>query len=279
MSLSSSKLGSQISSELFKELLGIIAKLRGPDGCPWDKEQSQKSLAQYAIEEAFELAEAIETGDQRAVVDELGDFLFQVILQAQVASDEGLFTIDDVLKNLNEKMIRRHPHVFGDLKTNSMAEIWKNWESTKLQENVASGASKPKPVFSYPRSMPALQAAQKIGLKTRNWKFDWPSAASVFEKVDEEIAELREEMARPELDPHALEHEMGDVLFVCAQLARHLNLEPEQSLREANRRFEKRFSEMLRICGLNTSQFTDLTEEEKEKLWLQAKLAEKADFQ
>jgi tetrapyrrole methylase family protein/MazG family protein len=268
---------SEIKSEmLFKELVDIISRLRGPDGCPWDKSQSQKSLAQYAIEEAFELAEAIETGNQHSVKDELGDFLFQVILQAQVASDESLFNINDVLANLNEKMVRRHPHVFGDLKTDSLAEIWKNWESTKLQEQTAQGIATPKPVFSYPRSMPALQAAQKIGQKTHNWKFDWQTAEQVFVKVEEEIRELREEMTRGVRNETALEHEVGDVLFVVAQLARHLNLEPEQSLRSANRRFEKRFADMLSIAGMNTSQFTDLPEAEKEKLWLQSKLREKA---
>ncbi|MGZ5280243.1 MAG: nucleoside triphosphate pyrophosphohydrolase, partial [Pseudobdellovibrionaceae bacterium] len=204
----------------FQTLVEIVARLRGPDGCPWDKEQTQKTLTQYAIEEAFELVEAIESQNPHEIKDELGDFLFQVILQAQVASDDSQFSLLDVIKNLNEKMIRRHPHVFGDDGAKTTTEVWKNWEKLKAKEQ----AEKPKPVFNYPRQMPALQAAQKIGGKTKRLKFDWSKPSEVLEKVDEEIQELKEEMSKPKPDLQHLEHEIGDVLLSVAQLARHLGL-------------------------------------------------------
>lgn len=251
----------------FQTLVEIVARLRGPGGCPWDKEQTQKTLAQYAIEEAYELAEAIESHNTHEIKEELGDFLFQVILQAQVASDEGQFSLLDVMKILNEKMIRRHPHVFGEDTAKTPTEVSKNWDRIKAQEQ----NEKPKPVFSYPRQMPALQAAQKIGSKTKRLKFDWNQASEVMEKVEEEITELKAELANPQPDLKNLEHEIGDVLFSVAQLARHLGLEPEQSLRAANRRFEDRFNEVLKLSGKSLEDFPSLSLEEKEKLWQQAK--------
>jgi len=254
----------------FQTLVEIVARLRGPDGCPWDKEQTQKTLTQYAIEEAYELVEAIESQDTNEIKEELGDFLFQVVLQAQVASDEKQFSLLDVIKILNEKMIRRHPHVFGDDGAKTTTEVWKNWEKLKAQEQQEK-AAKPKPVFSYPRQMPALQAAQKIGGKTKRLKFDWSQASEVMEKVEEEITELKQEMAKTKPDPQHLEHEIGDVLFSVAQLARHLNLEPEQCLRSANRRFEDRYNEVLKLSGRSLEDFPQVSLDEKEKLWQQAK--------
>ncbi len=251
----------------FQTLVEIVQQLRGPNGCPWDKEQTQRTLTQYAIEEAFELVEAIESQNQHEIKDELGDFLFQVILQAQVASDDHHFSLLDVIKNLNEKMIRRHPHVFGDDGAKTTTEVWKNWEKLKAKEQ----KEKPKPVFSYPRQMPALQAAQKIGGKTKRLKFDWDKPSEVLEKVHEEVGELKEEMNAPKPDAQKLEHEIGDVLFSVAQLARHLGLEPEQCLRTANRRFEDRFNEVLKLSGKSLEEFPDLSLDEKEKLWQQAK--------
>ncbi len=251
----------------FQTLVEIVARLRGPDGCPWDKEQTQKTLTQYALEEAYELVEAIESQNPTEIKEELGDFLFQVILQAQVAQDEKQFSLLDVIKSLNEKMIFRHPHVFGNDGAKTTTEVWKNWEKLKAEENKA----KPKPVFSYPRQMPALQAAQKIGGKTKRLKFDWDKPAEVLEKVEEEITELKAEMNASKLDPAKLEHEIGDVLFSVAQLARHLGLEPEQCLRSANRRFEDRFNEVLKLSGKSMDDFPALSLQEKEELWKQAK--------
>lgn len=251
----------------FKTLVEVVAQLRGPQGCPWDKEQNQRTLAPYAIEEAFELAEAIEKADSREIREELGDFLFQVVLQAQVALDEGQFSLSEVISGLNEKMIRRHPHVFSDVKADTTQEVWKNWDKLKAAEN----KEKPKPVFSYPKNLPALQAAAKIGGKTKRLQFDWQKPSEVFEKVQEEISELSVELAKASPRPQDLEHEIGDVLFSVAQLARHLNLEPEQCLRSANRRFEERFLKVLELSGVSPEEFTRLSSEHKEDLWRQAK--------
>lgn len=221
--------------EEFVTLVEIIAALRGPQGCPWDKEQTQSSLTQYAIEEAFELAEAIESGNQQEIKDELGDFMFQVILQAQVAQDEKHFRLTDVMKNLGEKLVRRHPHVFSDVQVSGTEEVWKNWEQLKAKEKV-------KPVFSYPRNLPALQASYKIGVKSQGYKFDWENSSQVLEKVREELREVDEAFSHAksasspsDKDSH-LEEEIGDLLFSIAQFARHNNIEPEQALRRANKK-------------------------------------------
>jgi len=250
----------------FQTLVEIVSQLRGPNGCPWDLEQTPKSLAQYAIEEAFELAEAIEKDDKSEVREELGDFLFQVILQAQVAKDEGSFSLLEVIKSLNEKMIRRHPHVFGDVDAKTTTEVWKNWDKLKSQEN-----KKPKPVFSYPTHLPALQAAYKIGNKTKRLQFDWTKTSQVFEKVEEEMKELADEMKSSSPSVENLEHELGDILFSVAQLARHLNLEPEQCLRAANRRFEMRFNEVLKLSEVSIEDFPQVPVAKKEELWEMAK--------
>lgn len=262
----------------FQSLVEIVRKLRGPDGCPWDKEQTQKTLTQYAIEEAHELAEAIESGDQKNIKEELGDFLFQVVLQSQVAEDEKHFELSEVIALLNEKMIRRHPHVFSDVKVKDTEEVWKNWEKLKSAEH-----QKTKPVFSYPRSLPALQAAYKIGVKTEGYKFDWEHTGQVFEKVREEFHEtevaLKDHLTKKdETTRKELEHEIGDLLFSVAQLARHAEMEPEQILRQANRRFETRFNRALELAAIDLKvesidkeAFVALSIDEKEELWQKAK--------
>ncbi len=257
---------SKIVSE-FQTLVEIVAQLRGPGGCPWDQAQNSETLVQYAIEEAHELAEAIESGNQKHIVEELGDFLFQVVLQAQVAADEGRFNLSNVIESLNEKMTRRHPHVFAGSAVNSIQDVWKKWEQLKAEEN---STGTPKPVFSYPKNLPALQAAGKIGGKTKRLQFDWEQPHQVLEKVKEEIAELEAEMTENP-DPVRLQQEIGDVLFSVAQLARHLEQEPEQCLREANRRFEQRFNLLLQLSKLPLDQFVSLSTSEKESLWKQAK--------
>ena len=248
----------------FQALVEIVQKLRGPNGCPWDKEQTQKSLTQYHLEEAYELIEALETGNQQEIQEELGDFLFQVILQAQVAKDQGLFDLSNVLDRLNKKLVHRHPHVFANAEFKTSEEVWKNWDLLKKQES-----KKVKPVFSYPRTMPALQAAHKIGVKTESYEFDWTKVSDVFEKVEEEIAELKAILQSN--DKKALSHEIGDVLFSMAQLARHLDLEAETCLREANRRFENRFNKVLELAALERDQFAKLSVDQKENFWKKAK--------
>lgn len=263
--------------QAFQTLVEIVATLRGPQGCPWDKEQNQKTLVPYVLEEAFELAEAIESEDQNSIKEELGDYLFQVILQAQVAQDEAKFELVDVITSLSQKMVDRHPHVFAEDGAKNIDEVWRNWEKIKAQEKSKSTSDtdsetrQEKPIFSYPKNLPALLASFKIGNKTKRLKFDWNNPNQVFEKVSEELSEVKEELNKENLNLKALEHEIGDLLFSTAQLARHLNLDPEACLREANRRFERRFTHVLKLSKLCLEDFPEMSQEEKEKLWEKSK--------
>lgn len=246
-------------------LVEIVSALRGPEGCPWDKEQTHQSLTQYAIEETFEMVEALESKDDAKFKDELGDVLFQVVLHAQLAKERGAFDLLDIIENLAEKLIRRHPHVFSDTQVQDTEEVIKNWETIKTKEK--EGQKKPR--LDVPAGMPALQRAYKIGKRTEKFKFDWSTPNEVFDKVEEEIQEFKEAIAQK--NSKAMAHEMGDILFSLAQLSRHLGLEPEQILRQANQRFEKRFETMFQVKSLTDEQFAQLPAEEKEILWKEAK--------
>lgn len=253
----------------FDSFVEIVEALRGPDGCPWDKEQTHRTLTPYAIEEAHELAEAIETGDGREVIGELGDLLLQVVLHAEIGRQEKRFDIHDVVEAISEKMVRRHPHVFGDVRVSGSGEVLANWSKLKAQEKKTK---KVEDRFDVPLSLPALSRSHKIGDKTQRLRFDWPNATEVMKKVDEEIAELHEEM-KDQGNEAALEHEIGDVLFSVTQLARHLGLEAEQCLRTANARFEKRFFEMRKAIAASGRDYDTLSTEELEAEWQKAKRA------
>lgn len=255
----------------FEALCKTVEALRGPHGCPWDKEQTHQSLTPYALEEAFELVEAIESNDQREMIEELGDCLLQVVLHAEIARQENRFDIRDVCEAINQKMIRRHPHVFANVKVKDTEEVWANWAKIKNDEK----AKKPKTdSFDIPIALPALQRAEKIGRKTNSAGFDWKKSSEVMEKVREELAELQEAMAQNERP--AITHELGDLLFSLAQLGRHLGIDAEKSLREANRRFESRYFAMQNLAREQNQKFTELSPEQKEKLWAQVKAATKA---
>lgn len=250
----------------FEALLQIIKDLRGPGGCPWDKEQTHKTLAPYAIEETHEMTEAIESGNDAHMCEELGDVLFQVILHAELASERKAFNIYDVIESINSKIVRRHPHVFSDTEVKDSDEVIKNWDEIKKQEKKNKKSSSQ--LFDIPKSLPALQKSHKIGEKTEKYKFDWSEPAQVIAQLKAEITELEEalkEQNSPKKQQH-IQHEMGDVLFSAAQLARHLNTEPESDLREANRRFISRFEKMIALKG-SLEEFVDLPSAEKEKLW------------
>lgn len=251
--------------KLWSSLLEIVAHLRGPEGCPWDLEQNHQTLAPYALEETCELIEALEKKDDLAMKDELGDVLFQVALHTQLASERQAFTIEDVLENLNEKMVRRHPHVFSNQKVSGSEEVWLNWEKIKKSEKKKSSEH-----FGLAPTLPALQSAYKIGVKTQKAGFDWTDTKDVINKVKEELAELEEALAQK--DQKNTAEEMGDLLFSVAQLARHLDLEPEQSLRQANSKFEKRYFAMLKLAEKKGLDFTKLSLEEKENLWKEIKV-------
>ena len=261
----------------FESLLEVVTALRGKDGCPWDREQTHESLAKFAIEESFELVEAIESPlkDDLALKGELGDVLFQVVLHSEIARQEGRFDINDVIETLCEKMIRRHPHVFGDVNVKDSAEVIKNWQQIKALENSREGVSESP--LKTPQGLPALMTAQKIGSKTKDFGFDWSEVDQVLEKVKEEVRELEEEVALAfsSVDREKIEAEIGDCLFSLAQLARHLKIDSEGALRKTNQRFRGRFDFMLSAVGGDVKKFTELSGEEKESLWEKAKASEK----
>jgi tetrapyrrole methylase family protein/MazG family protein len=260
-----------------ESLVEIVRSLRAPDGCPWDREQTHESLTQYAIEETHELVEAIEstssanTKDQK-IKEELGDVLFQVVLHSQLASERGAFTLDDVIASISEKLVRRHPHVFADVKVADSAEVIRNWEEIKKAEAAAKSVEKSDGPAAFSLNvppLPALQRAYKIGKRTEKLQFDWDNAEGVMLKVEEEFAELRE--ALEEGGEKEINHELGDVLFSLAQLGRHLEMDPEQVLRRANTRFETRFSKMIDVATSENKDWHSLSLEEKESFWLKAK--------
>jgi tetrapyrrole methylase family protein / MazG family protein len=248
----------------FAGLLKVVEFLRGPDGCPWDKEQTHSSLTRYAIEEAFELSEAIDSGDQKAICDELGDVLLQVVLHAEIARQEGRFDIFDVIQGIGEKMVRRHPHVFGDTVAADSAAVLSNWAEIKAAEK---GRPKGGPLsFDIPPGLPSLLRSQKIGEKTRKVDFDWTDAEACWPKISEELAELRAAVG-----PADVESELGDVLFSVAQLARHLGVDSEQALRKTNQRFEKRFVAMQSLVAAAGLDWATLSADDKEVYWKRAK--------
>lgn len=250
----------------FTGLLKVVEFLRGPDGCPWDKEQTHQTLTRYAIEEAFELSEAIDRGDDALITEELGDVLLQVVLHAEIARQDERFDIYDVIEAISSKMVRRHPHVFGDVKAEDSAAVLKNWAEIKNEEK---GKKKGALSFDIPVALPALIRAQKVGEKTKKVNFDWGNASECWPKIKEEIAEL--ELAMKSGDKIEIAAEMGDVLFSIAQLARHLDLDSEQALRETNARFETRFMKMQELVSADGKEWTTLPAEEKEKYWKKAK--------
>lgn len=255
-----------------ESLVEIVKSLRAPDGCPWDKEQTHESLTQYAIEETHELVEALELPESslkdEKIKEELGDVLFQVILHAQLATERGAFSLNDIIEGISEKLVRRHPHVFADLKVSDSEEVIRNWEKIKKQEK--AGKDEDAYALNVP-PLPALQRAYKIGKRTEKMQFDWDDAEGVMLKVEEEFEELRE--AIEEGGDKAIAHELGDVLFSLAQLGRHLNMEPEYVLRRANQRFEGRFNKMVEIARSEKKEWGALTLEEKETFWQKAKAA------
>ncbi|HQH26450.1 MAG TPA: nucleoside triphosphate pyrophosphohydrolase [Oligoflexia bacterium] len=281
----------------FTRFAAIIKTLRTPGtGCPWDLEQDHLSLRPYLLEEAHEVLEAIDTKNDAALCDELGDLLLQVVLHAQVASDRGVFDLNDVLRGICEKMIRRHPHVFAQIKVDNSAQVLKNWEQIKLdeppkgQEAPAQTSAHPAAdrLASIPLSLPALLRAQRVGEKAARVHFDWTSRTGVLEKVYEELSELEAAINNAsaslgtEQDPSRpwpplalaqrseLEHELGDLLFSLCQLGRWLGINAEDSLRTCTERFIIRFREMEKQSGGNLA---PLSEDELEEAWQKAKAA------
>ena len=250
-------------------LLDIMARLRDPvAGCPWDREQNFRTIAPYTIEEAYEVAEACEAGDTAALKDELGDLLFQTVFHARMAEEAGLFRFADVAKAISDKMIRRHPHVFGDVKVNGAAAQTVAWEETKAKERAAGGAASV--LDGVGVALPALTRAEKLQKRAARVGFDWQDAAPVFAKIDEELDELRDEI-EGKAEQARIEDEFGDLLFAVVNLARHLRIDPEQALRGASRKFEHRFRAMEATAAPLEGKSLD----ELEAAWQSVKAAER----
>jgi len=258
------------------EAIAIMARLRGPDGCPWDREQTFDTIKRHTLEETYEVFDAIERRAWPELKDELGDLLLQILFYAQMAAEAGYFTIDDVAAGLNAKLIRRHPHIFGDVKAEDAATVLKNWDEIKREEKKASGTCEVSLLGDVPRSMPALMEAGKLGSRAAKVGFDWPDVNGLFDKLNEETGELLDELRKPEIDHAAVEEEFGDLLFTVANLARHLKVDPETSLRSANAKFRRRFGAMESEAG-GQEALKALTPDDLEELWRNAKDATSAE--
>ncbi len=254
-----------------KKLLEIMATLRDPRrGCPWDLEQSFATIAPYTIEEAYEVAEAIERGDLAELAGELGDLLFQVVFHARLAEEQGAFDFAAVTRHICEKMIRRHPHVFADAVVPDAAAQTEAWEAVKHAEKAAAGRE-PRALEGVPAALPALTRAVKLGRRAARAGFDWPELAGARAKLEEELAELDE--AAAQADREHLEHEVGDVLFAVANVCRHLNVDPEQAARGACRRFEQRFGHVEERVRGSGRGWESHSLAELEAYWTEAKEA------
>jgi nucleoside triphosphate diphosphatase len=272
------------SARPIDRLLAIMARLRDPEsGCPWDVKQSFATIAPYTIEEAYEVAGAIQQNDMAALKDELGDLLLQVVFHARMAEEAGHFAFDDVAGAIGDKMVSRHPHVFGDQTAATAEAVKLTWEAQKEAERRAK-AAKANGGTGAPLSaldgvtaaLPALLRAEKLQKRAARVRFDWPHVDQVFDKLDEELGEIREVIEEADSDPDRLEDEVGDLLFVVANLARHLKVDPEAALRRANAKFERRFRAMEAALEVLGKKAEDQTLETLEELWQAAKRAERA---
>ena len=250
-----------------------MARLRDPErGCPWDLEQSFATIAPYTVEEAYEVADAIERGDLHDLKDELGDLLLQVVFHARMAEEQGVFGFEDVVGAICDKMIRRHPHVFAEAAYRDVGEQNLAWESIKAEERAAKGRAE-SVLDDVPAGLPALTRAVKLTRRAGRVGFDWPDPPAVLDKLHEEVAELEVEIAAG--DHAKAREELGDLLFVCANLARKLDLDPEDALRAANAKFIRRFGHIERSLAADGRKPEQSTLEEMEALWVEAKRAEK----
>jgi nucleoside triphosphate diphosphatase len=282
------------TGERFERAVAIMHRLRAPGGCPWDREQTFDTIKQYTLEETYEVIEAIDNRDWPELTGELGDLLLQVLFYAEMSQEQGTFTVDDVLDTLSEKLVRRHPHVFGTAEANTSSEVLKNWEAIKQQEKAASSENRKSESLlgSVSSAMPALLEGTKLSNKAAHVGFDWPNISGLFDKLNEEVVELQHEVSQipppgpvpvgrgvagsrgtsvPEELQHRLQDEVGDLLFVLVNIARYLNVDPESALRSTNRKFRRRFGhveEQLKAAGKT---FEESNIDEMEKYWQEAK--------
>jgi MazG family protein len=263
---------------LFAKLIALQTRLLGPGGCPWDREQTHASLRKYLIEETYEVLDALESGDDAEFSSELGDLLLQIVFHSRLAEQSGRFSIDDVVKAIYAKMVRRHPHVFGDVKASDSKAVLKKWEEIKTEERAEKRAgvgTKTAPdsiIGGVPRSLPAVLEAYQLARRAARVGFDWENLQGIFEKLDEERGEL-EEITGPASSGKKshVEEEVGDLLFVAANVARFLGVDPEVALKGANRKFRQRFEWMERAAQAEGRRFADLPRPRMEELWNEAK--------
>ena len=250
----------------FVALREIIAKLRAPDGCPWDRKQTHASLRESFLQECYEVLESLDEGNARKLQEELGDLLLHIVLQAQIAEEAGEFRIEDVIKDINEKLIYRHPHVFSTAQVKNAEEVLRNWQDLKQAEKTKKGKNDSL-LASVPKSLPALNYSQEIQHRVAQVGFDWPDDQGVVDKLVEEIGEFQRASTRKEKT-----EEIGDILFTMANITRRQGIELETALREANQKFYKRFNYMEAACKKRGVKIGDLSFDEQNALWDEAKL-------
>ena len=253
----------------FQTLVDLVERLRAPGGCPWDREQTHQSLKRNLLEEAHEVLEAIDEGDPSVITEELGDLLVQIAFHADIAREAGQFSMGDVVERINRKLIRRHPHVFSDVKVSDAREVERNWERIKAEERAASGTSK-SPVDGIPASLPALAASQLMQDRVARAGFEWDDVSGVLDKISEEIEEFRQAATYGEKT-----HELGDIFFALVNLSRWVDAHAEDVLRQANARFRSRYLGMEELAARRGVDFESLTLDEKEELWQEVKREER----
>lgn len=246
----------------FDTLVNIIARLRAPDGCPWDREQTHASLREALLEECYEVLEALDEGDTRKLGEELGDLIMQVVFHAQMAAEAGKFDIGDVIRSINTKLVQRHPHVFGSLKVKDADEVLSNWDELKKKERGGDTSI----LDNVPKQLPALSYSQEIQSRAARLGFDWENIEGIIDKLVEEVREFKQTDSQ---ERRALE--FGDLLFTLVNLARWLGIDSESALREANRKFYRRFSYMEEVCRKRGVNFAELSFDEQNALWDEAK--------
>lgn len=255
----------------FEDLVQLMTTLRGPNGCPWDRKQTLPDLKPYVIEEAYEVVDAIDRDDRAALVEEVGDMLLEAVFIAEITREEGTFDVYDSITAIHDKLVRRHPHVFADAQAKDAEEVLVNWEKLKSDERKAENKSV---LSGVPQSMPALLKASRLTEKAARVGFDWRRTDDVFDKLDEEIGELREVVASGEASK--IEDEIGDLLFTIANIARKVGANPEEALQSTNRKFMRRFESMEKQVHERGQNLDQLTLEEMDALWDAAKAAERS---
>jgi MazG family protein len=262
------------AAQSFGAFVELIARLRGPGGCPWDREQTHESLKPMTIEEAYEVLEAIDRADDEHLVGELGDLLLQVVFHAQIAAEAGRFSVRDVIERVAAKMVRRHPHVFAGARADTPGEVLRSWEAIKQAEQAARGAKDASMLDSVGTALPAAMEAYQMTTKASRVGFDWPDVPAVLEKLEEEVAELREAAAMEPSTHRRVAEEVGDLLFAAVNVARLLGTDPESALKAANRKFRRRFAFIERELARRGRTPAEATLDEMEALWTAAKAAE-----